>query len=405
VFVPSQPWAANLGAQAVFEPAGPNAVALVQLKLAVPLLAGNRYTAVGSVSRASAAQLRAAGEAYPDWVRERYLQIPPQVPDRVRNLAQNIAARAATPFDKATVIERWMRRNIRYDEQIPAPPAGMEASDYVLFELRRAYCDYYATAMVAMLRTLNIPSRIAVGYAQGDVALRAEKDGRTWYQVQADDSHTWVEAFFPGFGWIEFEPTVNQPPIERADPPLAQATPTAQPTLPPTPTPAPAGEATPTPNPTPTATADPGLSATVDDGSRQSLDFSRYSGLLYLLLIPLLALAAWGGLRYAEEHGLGRLPAVERAYALLTRYASWLRVHAGRQLTPYEQAEALVARAPQARGPVEQITALYVQKRFAPARAGALQMGDVMQALASARHALRRALLRRYWPRRPVRTE
>ncbi len=406
VFAPSQPWAANVGAQAVFEPAGPNAVALVQLKLAVPLLAGDQYSAIGSVSRASAAQLRAAPEDYPDWVRARYLQLPPQVPDRVRNLAQNITARSTTAFDKAVAIERWMRRNIDYDEQIPAPPPGMEASDYVLFELRRAYCDYYATAMVAMLRASGVPARVTVGFAQGDVMLRAAEDGRARYQVQADDSHTWVEVFFPGFGWVEFEPTSNQPPIARDDPPSIQATPTAQPTSPPLPTltPMPSEQATPTPSPAPTATTDPSLPAAVTKPpahSDQALDLSRYSGLLYLLLIPLLIVAAWGGLRYAEERGLRRLPAVERAYALLTRYAGWLRVHRGQQLTPYEQAAALAAHAPQARAPVEAITALYVRKRFAPPHAATgSQDGEVRQALASARRALRRALLRRYWPRR-----
>jgi transglutaminase-like putative cysteine protease len=407
VFVPSQPWAANVGAQAVFERVGPNAVALVQLKLAVPLLAGDQYSAIGSVSRASAAQLRAAPEDYPDWMRARYLQLPPQVPDRVRNLAQNITARAATAFDKAAAIERWMRRNIDYDEQIPAPPTGMEASDYVLFELRRAYCDYYATAMVVMLRTLGIPARVAVGYAQGDVMLQTANGGRARYQVQADDSHAWVEVFFPGFGWVEFEPTSNQPPIARDDPPSIQATPTAQPTPPPlpTPTPMPSEQATPTPSPVPmpTATTDLSLPAAVTKPPAHSDQAPDLSRLLYLLLIPLLIVAAWGGLRYAEERGLSRLPAVERAYALLTRYAGWLGVHRGRQLTPYEQAEALAAYAPQARAPVEAITALYVRKRFAPPRAAESQDSEVAQALASARRALRRALLRRYWPRRFVR--
>lgn len=105
-------------------------------------------------------------------------------------------------------------------------------------------------------------------------------------------------------------------------------------------------------------------------------------------------------MRYAEEHGLSRLPAVERAYGLLTRYAVWLGVHRERQLTPYEQAEALAHRAPQARAPVEQITALYVRRRFAPPDIPSSHSGDLAEALRAARRALRRALLRRYRPRR-----
>lgn len=130
IYAPSQPLRASVGAQAIFERVSDASVDLVQLKLPVPLLDGNRYTAIGSVSVANAAQLRAAPPDYPAWT-ARYLQLPPQVPARVFDLARNITARAPTAFDKAAAIERWLRDNIAYDEQLPAPPSGIEASDYV----------------------------------------------------------------------------------------------------------------------------------------------------------------------------------------------------------------------------------------------------------------------------------
>jgi transglutaminase-like putative cysteine protease len=408
VYAPSQPLRSSVGTQATFEQVSNAAVNLVQLRLPVPLLPGNRYTAVGSVSLANVAQLRNAPGDYPAWVRARYLQLPPQVPERVADLARNIAARAPTAFDKAAAIERWLRANIAYDERLPAPPPGVEASDYVLFDVRRAYCNYYATAMVTMLRSLGIPSRVAVGYAQGEIVLDPSVTDRALYHVRADDSHMWVEVFFPEFGWVEFEPTAGQPPIERFEP-QAEATPTAEPTSPPpTPTPRPQEAeqpaATPTPEPQ-TAPADssadrPSATNEAADEPPGFLDRLRNSWLPYLLLIPLVIAAALGALRYLEGAGLGRLPGVERAYAMLTRYAGWLNIGRGRQFTPYEQAEALAQRAPQAQVPVQRITDLYVHKRFSPPKDADSQRDarEALQALSAARRALRMALLKaRLW--------
>ncbi len=404
IYAPSQPLRASVGAQAIFERVSDASVNLVQLKLPVPLLDGNRYTAIGSVSVANVAQLRAAPPDYPAWT-ARYLQLPPQVPARVSDLARNITARAPTAFDKAAAIERWLRDNIAYDEQLPAPPSGVEASDYVLFEVRRAYCNYYATAMATMLRSLGIPARVAVGYAQGDMALNPNMPDRALYRVKGDDSHMWVEVFFTNYGWVEFEPTAGQPPIERFEP-QAEATPTPAPTLPPpTPTPqlqpteaAPAATPTPEPQPSPPdAPANPPPATNPEAGGLSAmLDRLRNSGLPYLLLIPLLIAVVLGALRYLESAGLGRLPAVERAYALITRYAGWLGIGQQRQFTPYEQAEALAQCAPQAESAVQQITDLYVRKRFAPPKAAHSQEEDAVAALsawAKARSSLRRALL------------
>lgn len=408
IYAPSQPLRASVGAQAVFEQVSRSAVDLVQLRLPVPLLDGNRYTAIGSVSTANVEQLRAASTDYPTWV-ARYLQLPPQVPERVFDLARNITARAPTAFDKAAAIESWLRDNIAYDEQLPAPPSGVEASDYVLFDVRRAYCNYYATAMVTMLRSLGIPSRVAVGYAQGEMSLDPNAADRALYRVKGDDSHMWVEVFFPEYGWVEFEPTAGQPPIERFAP-QAEATPTPMPTLPPpTPTPQPeateeaaASVATPTPEPQPTQSQMPptpspaASSGPAPSSPPEVLDRLRNSGLPYLLLIPLLIAAGLGALRYIEGAGLGKLPAVERAYALVSRYAGWLGIGRQGHFTPYEQAQALAQRAPQAQAPVQRITELYVRKRFAPPQEAHHRDDDVeaLSAWAQARGYLRRALLR-----------
>ncbi|MDX1522270.1 MAG: transglutaminaseTgpA domain-containing protein, partial [Anaerolineae bacterium] len=170
---------------------------------------GESYEAVSRPSQASIGQLREAGTNYPGWVTSRYLQLPPTT-DRVRNLAFEITAEYTTPFDKAQAIERYLRNNINYNELIEPPPLGMDKVDYILFEIKEAYCDYYATAMIMMLRTVGIPSRMAAGFAQG--TYNAELDA---FQVVNADAHSWVEVYFPRYGWIEFEPTAAQPGIIR----------------------------------------------------------------------------------------------------------------------------------------------------------------------------------------------
>ncbi|MCS6773418.1 MAG: DUF3488 and transglutaminase-like domain-containing protein, partial [Thermoflexales bacterium] len=328
LFTPSQPLRATLDTQALFERAEGGLVNLVQLRLPVLAQPGTRYRALGSVSTASQAELRAALGTYPEWVRQRYLQLPSVVPDRVRDLAENITQDAPTAFDKAVAIERWLRRNIEYDDQASAPPLGVEASEYVLFETRRAYCDYYATAMVVMLRTLGIPSRIAVGYSQGRLTVPADDNGRALYHVRVDDAHAWVEVFFPDYGWVEFEPTANQPSLER---PEAQPTPTP---IPPTPTPEPVATPTPvlqvSPTPAPNPTATPAVTLPQPPAPPPPLaqGIQAVLGALLALTMSTLFLVgmAWVGLNFAEQAGLWRLSPVERAYGILSRYAHWLRV-------------------------------------------------------------------------------
>ena len=119
------------------------------------LRTGDSYTARSSVSVASADMLRQAGTTYPDWVQRLYLQGAGEVSPRVRDLATQIviSANAQTPYDRAKAIERWLRRNIQYNEAIPAPPKGSDPVEWFLFERREGYCNYYASAMILMLRS------------------------------------------------------------------------------------------------------------------------------------------------------------------------------------------------------------------------------------------------------------
>lgn len=147
--------------------------------------------------------LRKAGTDYPEWVLHRYLALPDSVPQRVRDLAVDLTAGAATPYDKAAALETYLRR-FPYSLSVPLPPADRDIVEYFLFDLQRGYCDYYATSMVVLARSVGLPTRLAVGYAEG----RYDPDDRTYF-VTGMDAHSWPEIYFPGFGWVPFEPTAG----------------------------------------------------------------------------------------------------------------------------------------------------------------------------------------------------
>jgi transglutaminase-like putative cysteine protease len=164
------------------------------------------YTVVSHAPIPTAGELIAAEEAYPDWVAERYLGLPP-IPTRVSELAEELVQTtgATTRYDKARVIEAYIR-NFIYDLDIEPPPLDADIVDYFLFEAQRGYCDYSATAMVVMLRSLGVAARYASGFGQGTYDVVNEG-----WVVNEGNAHAWVEVYFPDYGWIEFEPT----PIHR----------------------------------------------------------------------------------------------------------------------------------------------------------------------------------------------
>jgi transglutaminase-like putative cysteine protease len=172
--------------------------------------AGEAYAAWSSLSTASIAQLRAAGIDYPAWVTERYLRLPPNITPRTQELAREIAAGLDNPYDIATAVTDYLRAHIEYVETVDPLPEDQEPLDYFLFDSQQGYCNYYASAEVILLRSLGIPARMAVGYAQG---MQQGQSGV--YVVRQRDAHAWPEVYFPGLGWIEFEPTSSQPPISR----------------------------------------------------------------------------------------------------------------------------------------------------------------------------------------------
>ncbi|WP_019415756.1 DUF4129 domain-containing transglutaminase family protein [Paenisporosarcina sp. TG20] len=140
---------------------------------------------------------------------DRYLQLPESLPERVSELARTITADEESLYNKARAIERYFPQNgFVYDQSNVAVPEGdQDYVDQFLFETNRGYCDNFSTSMVVMLRTLGIPSRWVKGFAEGE-EMRAD-NGDKMFQITNNNAHSWVEAYFPGVGWMPFEPTIG----------------------------------------------------------------------------------------------------------------------------------------------------------------------------------------------------
>lgn len=210
IHLPAQPqWMSRpTEGEVVANPDG--TVDVIYAKTTPSLRPGETYEAQASLSNATVNELRAAGTDYPAWIVQRYLQLPPTLSERTLELAAQIAEGKETPYDITEAVTQWLRDNITYSETVPVPPSDQDIIDWMLFDQLSGFCNYYATSEVMLLRSVGIPARLAVGYAQG------EFDSETGlYTVRQRDAHAWVEVYFPGIGWVEFEPTVNQRPLRR----------------------------------------------------------------------------------------------------------------------------------------------------------------------------------------------
>jgi hypothetical protein len=159
-----------------------------------------RYEATSLLPIVPPAQLRAVSAPYPDIIRALYLQLPPLDP-RIPKLARQIASGSSNNYDKAANIERYLKTRLGYTLDLTGPPTA-DPLAYFLFVRRAGHCEYFASAMTVMLRSLEIPARYATGFLPGQF-----NDLGGDYIVRASDAHAWVEAYFPGYGWITFDPT------------------------------------------------------------------------------------------------------------------------------------------------------------------------------------------------------
>ena len=160
----------------------------------------NRYQATSDIAQTSASSLRRAGQAYPPEVLSRYLGLP-ALDSRIPELARKITASADNDYDRAAALETYLRTHFGYSLQLSRTVPHDPLANF-LFERRQGHCEYFASSMAVMLRILGIPSRVVNGFRTGEF-----NDLTSQYVVRASNAHSWVEAYFPGHGWVALDPT------------------------------------------------------------------------------------------------------------------------------------------------------------------------------------------------------
>ncbi len=326
-----------------------------------PLRKGTVYTVTALASVVDVQRLRQADIVYPDWVRRRYLQLPDTITTRTVLKAREIvrAVNARNAYDQATAIQDYLR-TFHYNESISAPPADVDPVDYFLFERQEGYCDYYASAMVIMLRSLGVPARWVQGYAGGTFDPE-----QGVYVVRENVAHSWPEVYFPGYGWQRFEPTpasyTSLParpslPLDNADElvdrPLDEAL-----------------ESLILPEPDPMTPAETPFIPEIDPDEVTAIapqtPRSRWHSFLLLvgILIGLIGIGVVTAVRYWRREVQGLRPAAA-AYAQLTWLARWAGFPQRPHSTPYEYGAELLRALPRQRTAIRRIVSAYVRERY-----------------------------------------
>jgi len=158
-----------------------------------------RYEADSDITPTPPAELRAAGRNYPPQLAT-YLRLPPLDP-RVPQLAEKITSAATNDFDKAAAVENYLRTRFGYTLELPQTAVKDPIANF-LFERKQGHCEYFASSMAVLLRSLGIPARVVNGFRSDEF-----NDLTGNYVVRAKNAHSWVEAYFPNYGWQTFDPT------------------------------------------------------------------------------------------------------------------------------------------------------------------------------------------------------
>ncbi|WP_276281864.1 transglutaminaseTgpA domain-containing protein [Halorussus caseinilyticus] len=182
-----------------------------------PLPAGTTYAGVSHLPPRDPAVLKTAGRDYPAEIERRYTALPEETRQRLGPFTDRLTSDADSPYESARRIESWLESNKTYSLNVSQPADEDVASQFV-FEMESGYCEYFATSMVAMLRSQGVPARYVVGYSTG------QSVGANTYRVRAMNAHAWVEVYFPDVGWVRFDPTPGEQRLQAEQQALANRT-------------------------------------------------------------------------------------------------------------------------------------------------------------------------------------
>jgi len=252
------------------------------------------FSTVGTMSTATVQQLEGAGTDYPSFISDGYLDLNPSTAadqravQQLKTLVAQWTVGQSNAFDSATEIEHRLRDAslFKYTLKPPQTRPGVWPIIDFLTRTHAGYCQYFASAMGALLRADGIPARLVSGYGPGNIDDSRSRQGSSLYQVTSSDAHVWVEAYFPHYGWVPFEPTPDgtyEPIARRTASSPANATPTATPS----------GGAT--PSATPTSTPRPGSTPGSIGGTVSNLPPGLLGGTLSVIfvVVVLVMLRRW----------------------------------------------------------------------------------------------------------------
>jgi transglutaminase-like putative cysteine protease len=343
---------------------------------------GDTYTVAGLVPVLSAEELRVPEQrsSYPYEIRSRYLQLPDELPARVRELAVQIAGDEASAYDKAKAIEYYLRL-IPVEYEILDVPPGADAVDFFLFEAQQGYFDYHASAMVVLLRAVDVPARLAIGYQLDPDAF--DRESRQYNLMEAH-AYAWPEVYFAGVGWVPFNPTPDRPAVVRpgdftgggwfsGDPSMWELPLGLKDLIGPS-----------------TGPAVPSADTPGADGGA-----GDYRVLLWALAGLLAAAIVLGlGARLAWERSLAGLPYPQRLWEQTLRLATWARLGPQPHQTPREYAGELHERLPDLEG-MDTLAEAYNRSRFGQKPPDETQGADLRDAWKHVRGRLWRRVL--FW--------
>ncbi len=281
------------------------------------------------------------------------LQLPSNLDPNIKILAEQITANTHTMYDKAVALESYFHDNYTYDVHVSLPP-GEEGVSWLLFRSQhRAFCNYFATAMAVMARELGIPARVVSGYTSG----KFDSKKHEWV-IRGSDAHSWVQIYFAGYGWVNFEPSHGFSSFTR---PIASSN--GSPGITPN---VPGGSQTGKTNNRPklpelTNSGDTNAAVTAAQQQaqlRQDIGLAL-AGFILLILTSVIFFGIWWRRLY---QGYG-LPA--QIYGRICMLANWAGFSKRPSQTPYEYMHTLEEATPDEATTLERMGDIYVRDRWA----------------------------------------
>ncbi|PHE15069.1 protease [Bacillus pseudomycoides] len=141
---------------------------------------------------------------------EKYTQLPDSLPKRVKDLAINLTKDKNNRYDQVLAVESYFANNsfVYETEHVKVPGKDQDYADQFIFDTKSGYCNNFSTSMIVLLRSIGIPARWVKGYTGGTLENKVtNSDYENIYTIDNNNAHSWVEVYFPGYGWVPFEPT------------------------------------------------------------------------------------------------------------------------------------------------------------------------------------------------------